>query len=272
MEYENLKNWRQKKKEEFEADGDTNNVSLQRAERVDSISPIQSAPYQIFYSEDNNVEPRLKDSSLQEFQEPEESPAERVRATSLSATYSHPQRPKAVSLRSPNREEEGGYAYVYATADVDLNNKLSQSASQVPNTPTVPLSLLVEQPPNSTALIDDRRSGVSQVHMKDVGSPARRVSDSVVSIQHPAGHPMAKKSLSVSSGHGSSRFQTEPTFVSVKPLIMKMLPLYLCIDDGKVYADQNAASIPTHHLVEVKGLEKSIITKQLPPIPPVSSG
>jgi uncharacterized protein (UPF0248 family) len=45
------------------------------------------------------------------------------------------------------------------------------------------------------------------------------------------------------------------------------------MDDGKVYADQNAASIPTHHLVEVKGLEKSIVLQkinQLPPIPPVS--
>ena len=69
--------------------------------------------------------------------------------------------------------------------------------------------------------------------------PVRRISDSIVSVQHVIGHPVAKKSLSVSSGGcGGNGFQTESTSVITKPLIMKVLPLYLCMDDGKVYADQ----------------------------------
>ena len=276
MEYENLKNWR-KKKEEFEADTDTViNASQQQTctDRVDSISSIQSAPYLIFCPDDN-VDPCLKRSSLQELNE--ELPFERIRAASVStaATYSYPQRSKVVNLRSPNKEEEKENAY--ATVGVDTKSERSQSASKVPNAPTRPLSLVVEQPPTtSTALMDNGRT-VSQE--SDVGSPsypASRVSDSTMGIQHTMiGHPVAKNSRSVSSGRDSSSgLQMESTLViGVKPLIMKMLPLYFCMDDGKVYADQNAASIPTHHLVEVKGLERNITLQKMtqpPPIPPVS--
>lgn len=160
-----------------------------------------------------------------------------------------------------------------STASSD-ENEVSQSVYQVPNATTRPLS--IELPPNSTALIDNspRESTTQASDVTTPVHPVRRISDSVISVQHAVGHPVAKKSLSVSSGgRVGNGFQTESTSVIAKPLIMKVLPLYLCMDDGKVYADQNAASIPTHHLIEVKVLEKSIVLQeinQLPPIPPVS--
>lgn len=264
MEYENLKNLQET--EEFVADTDTTYASSQqRTEKRDSIGSTHNASYQIFYSE-NSIKPHFKESLLQELQEESLTDHEKGRATPDSATYSHPQ---PVSLRSPDKEEDvEGYANTHTSSD-------ENSAYQVPKAPTVD-PLPVEQSPNSIILIDNG-PGQSIVHVSDVATPAhpvRRVSDSVVSIQL---HPVVKKSLSVSSGSpGSSAHgfqQMELTSVAAKPLIMKVLPLYLCMNDGKIYADQNAASIPTHHLIEVKGLEESTAlreTNQPPQIPPVS--
>lgn len=273
MEYENLKSL-QENEVEFDKDV-TDASSQQRTERTDSISSTHSASYQIFYSE-NSVEPHFKESSLQEPQEDSLTDHEKRRAMPDSAMYSHPQ--PILSLKSPDKEEdEERYANTHISSD---ENKMSHSVYQVPKTPTNPLS--VEQPANSTftALIDIG-PGQSIVRVGGVTTPAhpmRRISDSVVNIQRTVGHSVAKKSLSVSSGSPGSSIrgfqQMEPTSVAAnKPLIMKVLPLYLCMDDGKVYADQNAASIPTHHLIEIKGLEKSILlqeTNQLHSIPPVS--
>lgn len=252
-------------------DTDAIDASSQHAEqiwteRIDSFSSSHSASYQIFYSEDS-MDTCLKESSLQELQEESLTPD--------SATYSHPQPTRLKSPDTEGREEnEEGYAKVHVSSD---ENVASQSVYQVPNAPTQPLS--VEIPPkNSTAtLTDSSPSESADIQASDVATPshsARRTSDSIVSIQREIGHPVVKNSLSVSNdGRGGSGIQTEPASVVSKPLIMKVLPLYLCMNDGKVYADQNAASIPTHHLVEVKGLEKSIVLQeinQLPPVPPVS--
>ena len=279
MEYENLKHLQ--KKDEFVADTDTTDALSQQpiqTERADSFSSTHSASYQIlFHPEDDGVETHhdLKEGSLEEVQE------EPPTADLDSAVYSHPQ---SVRLRSPERGEDGeGYTKVH------VSSEMSQSIYQIPNAPTQPLS--VELPPNSTSAVIDNSSREFTIQVTDNSTgeftmqatntaapslPVRRISDSVVSVQHAIGHPVAKKSLSVSSGtRGGSGFQTEPiNSVAAKPLIMKVLPLYLCMGDGKVYADKNAASIPTHHLVEVMGLEKSIalqeINNQLPPIPTVS--
>ena len=263
MEYENLKHLQ--KKEEFVADADTIDALSQQqiqTERADSFSSSHSASYQIFYPGDS-VETRLKESSLQDLQEES--------LTLNNATYSHPQ---SIRSRSPDGvEDDEGYAKAHASSD---ENEVSPSVYQVPNAPARPLS--VELPPNSTTQIDDSPKE-STIQASDVATPShpeRRISDSVIGVHHAVGRPVAKKCLSVSGGdHGGSGLQREPTSVVTKPLIMKVLPLYLCMDDGnfKVYADQNAASIPTHHLIEVKGLEKSIVlqeSNQLPPIPPVS--
>ncbi len=254
------------------ADTDATDASSQHAQQIDihmeranSFSSSHSASYQIFYPEDS-TETYLEESSLQEHQEESLTPD--------SATYSHPQ---PVRLRSPDGEEnEEGYAKTHISSD---ENVVSQSIYQVPNASTVTQPLAVELPPrNSTATVPiDSSSRESTIQASDgatTSNLARRISDSSVAVQHATGHPVAKNSLSVSSnGRGGNGFQTECASVVAKPLIMKVLPLYLCMDDGKVYADQNAASIPTHHLVEVKGLEKSIVLQEinrLPPIPPVS--
>ena len=279
MEYENLKHLQ--KKDEFVADTDTTDALSQQpiqTERADSFSSTHSASYQILFHPEDTEETRLKESSLEEVQE------EPLTADLDSAVYSHPQ---PVRLRSPDRGEDGGgYTKVRVSSDV---NEMSQSVYQIPNAPIQPLS--VELPPKSTSADTDNSSREFIIQATDNSTgeftiqatntatpslPLRRISDSVVSAQHAIGHPVAKKSLSVSSGtRGGSGFQTEPiNSVAAKPLIMKVLPLYLCMGDGKVYADKNAASIPTHHLVEVMGLEKSIalqeINNQLPPIPTVS--
>ena len=236
-----------------------------RTERADSFSSSHSASYQIFYPEDS-MKTRHKENSLQELQEESLTPD--------SATYSHPQPTRSKSPDTKGREEnEEGYAKTRVSSD---ENVASQSVYQVPNAPTQPLS--AELPPrNSTATLTDSSPSESVIQASDIATPShpvRRISDCVVSVQQAIGHPVAKNSLSVSNdGHGGNGFQTESASVVVKPLIMKVLPLYLFMDDGKVYADQNAASIPTHHLVEVKGLEKSIELQeinQLPPVPPVS--
>ena len=130
----------QKKKEEFVADTDTIDASSQQqiqTERADSFSSSHSASYQILYPGDS-VETRLKESSLQELLNQEES------LTPDSTTYSHPQ---PIRLRSPDREEnEEGYAIAHVSSD---ENEVSKSVYKVPNAPTQPLS--VELPPNSTA-------------------------------------------------------------------------------------------------------------------------
>ena len=268
MEYENLKHL-QEKKEELVADHDIDTCTIdtssgsQQQIQADSFSSSYSAPYQVFYPGDN-VETPLKESSLHE----ESSTPDRA------ATYSHPAQP--MMLRPDKEEDEEGRTKTDVSSDKD---QVSQSVYQVPSIPAQPIPGPVELPPNSTAeLIDNTTRESDAIQVSDVAAPshqARRVSDTVVNVQHVVGRPVAKKSLSVSSGScGGNRFQTEPTSSVVpKPLIMKVLPLYLCMDDGKVYADQNAASIPTHHLIEVKGLEKSVVLQeinQLPSIPPVS--
>lgn len=257
MEYENLKH-RQKKQQEVDADISPSVSTAQQLTNPtgSTNSTPRSTSYQMFYLADDQSLLRHVTSQGENTQ-----PEEDGQATS-AAMYFYPQRSKT-SNKLPKVDEEG-YAYA-STVGMDTGRKLhSQPVSPVPSAPVLPSSLADRQvTPPSALSFDDKRS-VSQTsdHVAHSHQPARKISDDVIRSQ-PKGHPAAKQRLSVGSGS-----------VSSKPLIMKMLPLYLCMDDGKVYADYNATSIPTHHLVEFRELERkiqqSMNQKQIPSTPPVS--
>ena len=246
MEYENLKKIQKKK---YDVDiatdaGDQPQHIIKRS--AGSTTSVQSTPYQTFCL-DEDLDGVSARGSLQRQSEP--SPMERRRATSANTTYSYPKVPVGIQGRKSHQEDEAGYAYA-TTESVAPKRKLkSQSTSQIPD--SSPLAITDQPLPLPPTLI---MGNSPAVQMSKHPGAVKRISDTITIYDQPLlPKPDRQTSTTKPTQISISGFQMNAPSATagVKPLVMKMLPLYFCMDDGKVYADRNAASVPTHHLIEV---------------------
>ena len=289
MEYENIKQFK-KIKEDAESIIDVIDTSeiasrsQQARTSICSIGSAQSAPYHTFCKETHELAEEY--SSASQKQKSEHTSAER-RKTALpsataspSATYSYPKRPTPNRLQNDNTEEGYAYAITEGVATKRNNKQKSQSSWQVSKvSESIPSISIVDQPlPLPPSVLKDAGQSVIQLgNNTTVSQPmVRKGSGSDITglenYQYDRRLP-AKPSQRSNSEINQDTFP-RPS-IGTKPLVMKVLPLYFCIDDGRVYADRNTASIPTHHLVEVgEDLEKKIgslsLAKPLTAFPRVS--
>ena len=301
MEYENLNNLRR----ENDSDAVTANP-LQHMKA--SVTSTGTPGYQMFFLEGDSEQPSGNHST-----EDEQSNTERSHSTSVGATYSYPGGPKDVKslLYKCNKEDYALATTTDVVPKQELKSLSLPSASTFPPSSDdhalpLPPAVMVKEDQAAQPLLqqsdsageDRTHPGAPQCVTDQPQPPSENVSDSssatllmsnstTINIAYPVREDSNSATLPqkwiLSDGHSllktnqrisSSEFQAGSTSVaSVKPMVMKVFPLYLCMDDGKIYADQNTASIPTHHLVEVtRDLERSVPhpAKLLPPLPLVS--
>ena len=251
MDYENFKNLR-RKVNSYSGDQPASSSSRQTSKytRAGSLESAQGSSYQTFYVEEGSATSTDYEQPSRHAT-PQHGSAQmgRRRAVSVSASYySYPR-----SVKKSSEANEGGYAYATTTAHASALPSADEHEEQTHESLSQPPSMSASKVPFTAVT-------AGQLPTLDAGHEAE------VDIENTE-----SGLLSTSQCVGPAIKVIRPTTGStIKPLVMKMLPLYLCTEDGKVYADQNAASIPTHHLVEVnedimkKMLHKSTINPQPP--------
>ena len=248
MDYENLR----RKVNSYSGGQPALGISQQTSKytRAGSLDSAKSSSYQTFYVEEGSATDYEQPSRHTTPQHGSHSAQiERRQAFSVSSPYySYPR-----SVKKLSEANEGGYAYATTTAHASALPSADEHEEQTHESLSRPPSMSASKVPLTAVT-------AGQLPALDAGHEAE------VDIENTE-----SGLLSTSQCVGPAIKVIRPTTGStIKPLVMKMLPLYLCTEDGKVYADQNTASIPTHHLVEVnedtmkKMLHKSTINPQPP--------
>lgn len=285
MEYENIKQFK-KIKEDAESIIDVIDTSemasrsQQARTSICSIGSAQSAPYHTFCKETHEL--AEEHSSASQEQKSEHTSAERRKTASPSATYSYPKRPTPNRLQNDDTEEGYAYAMTEDVATKRNNKQKSQSTSQVSKASESIRSIsIVDQPlPLPPSVLKDAGQSVIQLGNNTTVSASQSLvrkgsgSDITGLENYQYQRRLPAKPFQRSTSEINQDTFPRPS-IGAKPLVMKVLPLYFCVDDGRVYADRNTASIPTHHLVEVsEDLEKKIgslsLAKPLTAFPRVS--
>lgn len=309
MEYENFKNL-QRENEDSDADTLTNPLQHVKASVTSAGSTQSISGYQMFFLEGDSEQTSANHSTEDEHSNTESSRSTSV-GTTYSYPGGPKDMKSLLNKRDEEEYTYATTADVVpkqklkSLSVTDLPSTSTLPLSSVDQTLPLPSAAIVgedqaEQPlPQLSDIVDEDKThpGAPQCIKDQLQPPSINVSDSpfatqmsnstTINIAYPVKEDSNNTNLpqkgTQNDGYSlvnpnrrisNSKFQAGRRLVaSVKPLVMNVLPLYLCMDDGKIYADQNATSIPTHHLVEVtRDLGRSVPhpAKLLPPLPLVS--
>ena len=310
MEYENLK-WLRRESQTITGADDSELISQPQNVRTSVVSDgsTQSVAYQTFYLEGDAV-------PLPGQESPQDGclPTERRQAASTSATYSYPCKPKEANKGDEDEYAYAMTVDVlvskqkqlksHSVTELKIPAALPLSITDRPLPLPPPVLADVNQTVtelNTGSVRDSSQPGVASLPPLITDQPsqlspclvsATELNDSTStdatradSDSIPAPEAVApdltqtneQSSSLLNPRMGSTDYPSEASIsVGAKPLVMKMFPLYLSMDGRKIYADRNATSIPTHHLVEVTvmgNLEQKCdapqSAKPLPPLPQV---